>query len=923
MAIEKGKSYVLTKCPICQGTALDHDDDCQRCQERGVLAWLDGKYLYWGKKIDSLHIFEEEIERTVRALINGLLIIFGLIGVAAVFFAFWEFMDKSAQEPFWKLFTEQDRLLGIFAVTLLTDLYGYYRIQRESLLDKKVMKKKFDNLLTMDPPDMLFEEATNIDKSKLVEVSDTFSLEASKLVEESWRLARKFNHQQAEPIHILATLLSAKDVQVILGRLGLNSQVLVEKISRTLQRIPQAVKGEVNLSRGFRETLITAYHEAYESRQERVRAPHLLTAVVKVDRMSSEIFYDMEVELEELVNVAEWINIHQRLAEQWRRWRTKAAYKSKGVMNKSMTAVATPLLDRFSRDMTQLARRGALPPCIGRDREIESTLRIIEGGKNVILTGLPGVGKTSIVEGIAELMASEEVPEILQDKRMVSLSVASLVGAAGRQGELEGLLMQIINEIVKSGNIFLYIDNIQNMVGVSTEGAENLDISDILANALQQRLFNCVATSNPLDYRRYIEGSSSLTSVFQKVDVEELDVNGAIRVLEGKAATIENKNQIFFSYDSIQQTVKLSIRYIQDRYLPEKAITLLEEVAVYVRRKKGKGSIVTGEDVAEVISTKTNVPVTKIGEKETEKLINLEQHIHQRMVDQEEAVSAVATALRRARAELRDASRPIVNLLFLGPTGVGKTELAKTVADIYFGSEDNMIRLDMSEYQEKSAINRLIGAPPGYSGGGQGGFLTEAVRAKPFSLLLLDELEKAHPDILNIFLQVMDDGRLTDTLGRTIDFTNTIIIATSNAGTAVIQQRMRENVPMEKIKDELINQELKPYYRPEFLNRFDNIVVFKPLSFDDILKIVDLMLKKVEKRLAVKGIRLEATEAAKRELAEEGFDPLFGARPLRRAIQDKVDNALANYLLQGKIGRRDVAVLEADGKISVRQAPPI
>jgi ATP-dependent Clp protease ATP-binding subunit ClpC len=327
--------------------------------------------------------------------------------------------------------------------------------------------------------------------------------------------------------------------------------------------------------------------------------------------------------------------------------------------------------------------------------------------------------------------------------------------------------------------------------------------------------------------------------------------------------------------------------------------------------------------VAEIISSKTNVPVTKITEKETEKLLNLEEHIHERMVDQEEAVKAVSTALRRARAELRDIGRPIVNLLFLGPTGVGKTELAKTVAEIYFGSEDNMIRLDMSEYQEKSSISRLIGAPPGYSGSAHGGFLTEAVRARPFSLLLLDEIEKAHPDILNIFLQVMDDGRLTDTQGRTIDFTNAIIIATSNAGTSLIQDRIREKVPLSTIKDELINEALKPYFRPEFLNRFDNIILFKPLNFNEIVLIVDLMLKKVENRLAEKGIRLEATKEAKDELAKKGFDPKFGARPLRRAIQDQVDSALANYLLQGKIGRRDVAVLETGGRISVKKAPTI
>ena len=922
MLKEQGKNFVLIDCPICQGTTLESDNNCQRCREKGVYGWLDGKFIFWGSKVDSLHIFEEEIERTIKSLINGFLIFFGIVGFAAAAVTIFE-VSKGDGELI-EILKVQNGLMGIFAITLLTDLYAYYRIQRESILEKKVIAKKFDALLTEKKSDVLFDEVMSADKKTLLDVSPTYIIDARRAIDKSWELAKKFDHQQTYPIHLLATLLSYSETQTILGRLGINNQALVEKISRSLHRIPKREgRNDATLSSDFRKILVSAYVEAHESRQSRVQIPHLLTALVKIDKLSSEIFFDLEIELEEIVNVAEWINIHQRLAEQWRRWKGKAAYKSKGVMNKSMTSQATPLLDRFSRDITQLARRGVLAPCIGRDKEIEATLRIIEGGKNVILSGNPGVGKTSIVEGIAELMASEEVPEILQDMRMVSLSVTSLVSAAGRQGELEGLLMQIINEITRSGNILLYIDNIQNMVGVSTQGAENLDISDILSNALQQGLFYSIATTSPMDYTRYIENSSALTSVFQKVTVEEPDTNGAIRVLEGKASSLEEKNQIFFSYDSIKKTVTLSERYIQDRYLPEKAITLLGEVAVYTRRKKGQDAIVTGEDVAEVISSKTNVPVTKINEKETEKLLNLEEHIHKRMVNQEEAVKAVATALRRARAELRDAKRPIVNLLFLGPTGVGKTELAKTVADVYFGSEENMIRLDMSEYQEKASINRLIGAPPGYDGSTRGGFLTEAVRAKPFSLVLLDEIEKAHPDILNIFLQVMDDGRLTDTLGRTIDFTNTIIIATSNAGTSLIQDRIKQKISMDAIKDELINEALKPYFRPEFLNRFDNIVVFTPLTFEHILKIVDLMLRKVEKRLAQKGIRLEATEAAKEELAQHGYDPLFGARPLRRAIQDRVDNALANYLLQGKIGRRDVAVLEAGGKISVRQAPEI
>lgn len=916
-----GKNFVILPCPVCLGTGREANNVCSRCQGKGTYAWLEGDVLLWNKQIDTLHIFEGEIERSVRALINGFLIFFGIIGIVALVVSF--ITNDQLELPFWQFLQTRNGLMGIFSITLLTDLYAFYRIQRESVLDKKVKGKSFDVLLTEESPTSLFDAVAAVDKKKIIDVAGTFTPHAIRYVEQAWQLSRQLKNSETHPLHLLAVLISSEQARVAMARLGVDAKILVEKISRTLYKLPVVEQSFIQLSALTRSVLLTAYDEAYEARVERVDVPQLLLAILKTDELSRDIFYDLSIELEDIANVIEWLNIQKRLSERWHRWRGKAVFKSKSGMNRSMTAVATPLLDRFSHDLTQLARQGVLAPCIGRDREIEETLRIIEGGKNVILSGNPGVGKTSIIEGIAELMTSEEVPEVLQDKRLVSLSVASLVGAAGRQGELEGLVMQLINEIVKSGNIVVFIDNLQNMVGVSTEGAQNLDISDIFASALQKQMFFCLATTTPIDFRRYIESRTSLMSVFQKVSVDEPDTNGAIQVLEGKAGMIESKNQIYFSYESIEKTVKLSERYLHERYLPEKAITLLEEVAVYTRRKKGVNSIVSGEDVAEVISTKTNVPITKITEKESEKLLNMEEHIHERMVNQEEAVTAVSSALRRARAELRDVRRPIVNLLFLGPTGVGKTELAKTVAEVYFGTENSMIRLDMSEYQDKSSINRLIGAPPGYGGSNEGGYLTEAVRAKPFSLILLDEIEKAHPDILNVFLQVMDDGRLTDTLGRTIDFTNVILIATSNAGTALIQKRIQENVPIARIKDELMNEELKPYFRPEFLNRFDNIIVFKPLSMEHIIAIVGLMLKQVAERLAVKGVRLESTPEARAELAQIGFDPIFGARPLRRAIQDYVDNALATYLLQGKIGRRDVAILEAGSKITVKRAEAI
>ncbi|MFA6953012.1 MAG: ATP-dependent Clp protease ATP-binding subunit [Patescibacteria group bacterium] len=627
----------------------------------------------------------------------------------------------------------------------------------------------------------------------------------------------------------------------------------------------------------------------------------------------------MAIDETKLRNVVAWINITHRMSKAYQNWRGKAKYRSKGGMNRAFTAIATPMLDSCSHDLTQLARSGMLTQCIDRSKEFEEIYRVIESGRqNPVLVGLPGVGKTSIVEGLAYRMVADEVPPALQDKRLVSISIASLVGSSGRQGELEEKFNIVLNEVTRSGNIVLYIDNIQNLMGLTTEGGSKMDLAEMFAQALGRHAFMAIATTNPVDEHRYLE-KSSLVSVFQRVAVNEVDTNGGIQILEGKVGVIENKQQVLFGYDAIEKAVTLSQRYIHDRYLPEKAVTLAEEAAVYVHKTRGRGSIISGEDVAAIVSEKTNVPVTQVTEAETEKLLHLEDRIHERVIGQEEAVKAVSSALRRARAELRDARRPIANFLFLGPTGVGKTELAKAVAEVYFGDEKAMIRLDMSEYQVQSSLARLIGNP----NTGEGGFLTEAIRKNPFTLLLLDELEKAHPDILNVFLQVMDDGRLTDNAGRTIDFTNIIMIATSNAGTSIIQAGINAGEALESIKQRLIEKELAQYYRPEFLNRFDAIIVFKPLDFNQVIAIAKLMLKQLSGILKEKGVSLRVTEPAVVELAEKGFDPQFGARPLRRALQEHVDNALANALLTGKLARRDVAVLEPGGIVRVEKAKEI
>ncbi len=399
-----------------------------------------------------------------------------------------------------------------------------------------------------------------------------------------------------------------------------------------------------------------------------------------------------------------------------------------------------------------------------------------------------------------------------------------------------------------------------------------------------------------------------------KIEILEPEMNQAIQMAESKIGFFEAKYKVYFSYNAIAKAVELTGKYIHDKHLPAKAIDLLETVAVKVSQQKGSNSLVTEDDIASIISDITRIPITKITESEGENLLKLEERIHERMIDQEEAVKMVAASLRRARTELREAKRPIANFLFLGPTGVGKTELAKTVAEVYFGDEDYMIRLDMSEYQHQDSIEKMIG-----SSAGALGYLTEAVRKTPFSLILLDEFEKAHPDILNLFLQVMDDGRLTDGQGRTIDFTNSIIIATSNIGAVFIQEQIKAGTKIEEIKQKLIDEQLNKVLRPELINRFDGVIVFKPLTLGEVVKITSIMLNKVKQMLEAKGIGLEVDPLGANRLAEQGFDPKFGARPLRRVIQEQVENKIADKILAGEIKRRDTVIIDQEAKVEVRK----
>jgi ATP-dependent Clp protease ATP-binding subunit ClpC len=631
-------------------------------------------------------------------------------------------------------------------------------------------------------------------------------------------------------------------------------------------------------------------------------------------------------------------------------------------------ASATPTLDEYSRDLTEMAREGKLDPVIGRADEIETTIEVLSRRtkNNPVLIGDPGVGKTAIVEGIAQRVINDEVPETLSGRRVLALDLSGLVAGTKYRGEFEERLKKVIDEITEHSEAqIIFIDELHTVVGAgAAEGS--MDASNMLKPPLARGELRVVGATTVDEYRKNIEKDAALERRFQPVLVSEPTVDDTIEILRGLKDRYEAHHRVKISEEAIVAASELSDRYVTDRFLPDKAIDLVDQAATRVRlRSKTKpqdtrvleeevkrlrrekdqavsaedfekaqelksriqegqdrlgafkagrrpaAAEVTADDIAEVVSRQTGIPVSQLTKEERERLMQLEEQLHERVIGQEEAVEAVAEAVRRARAGLSDPNRPIGSFLFLGPTGVGKTELARTLAEALFGEEAAMVRIDMSEFQERHTVSRLVGAPPGYVGYEEAGQLTESVRRRPYSVLLLDEIEKAHPDVFNILLQILDDGRLTDAQGRTVDFKQTVIIMTSNLGSDRIQAHARRNESFEELKADM-DQLLKHSLRPEFINRIDEVIVFRTLDKEQISAIARLLLERTERRLHAQNIEVEFTEAAVEFVAEEGFDPEFGARPLRRTIQRRVDNELSRMVLEGSLNPGDKVVVDLE-----------
>ena len=653
----------------------------------------------------------------------------------------------------------------------------------------------------------------------------------------------------------------------------------------------------------------------------------------------------------------------------------------------------TPTLDEFGSNLTTMAGEGKLDPVVGRQQEIERVIQILgrRTKNNPVLIGEPGVGKTAIAEGLAQRIATKDIPDILEEKRVVTLDIGLLVAGTKYRGEFEERLKKIMDEIRQAGNVILVIDEVHTLIGAgAAEGA--IDAANILKPALARGELQCIGATTLDEYRKHIERDAALERRFQPVMVGEPSVEETIEILFGLRERYEQHHKLKILDEALEAAAKLSDRYISDRYLPDKAIDLIDEAGSRVRlinsqlppaakeldkelrevlkdkdnavrsqdfdkagelrdremeikaeirsiasAKKGEdgeskdGPHVDAEEIAHIVASWTGVPVNKLTESESEKLLHMEDTLHQRLIGQDDAVKAVSRAIRRARVGLKNPNRPIASFIFSGPTGVGKTELTKALAAYFFGSEEAMIRLDMSEFMERHTVSKLIGSPPGYVGYNEGGQLTEAVRRRPYTVVLFDEIEKAHPDVFNMLLQILEDGRLTDAKGRTVDFKNTLLIMTSNIGSKVIEKG-GGGLGFEFSDDEtesqynrirnLVNEELKNYFRPEFLNRVDEIIVFRQLIKDEVKEISEILLKEVFGRLFEQEITLEVTDKFKERLVEEGYNPAYGARPLRRAIMRLLEDVLAEEILSGRVGAGDVAVvdLDEDGKVQVKSA---
>ncbi|MCH7624437.1 MAG: ATP-dependent Clp protease ATP-binding subunit [Chloroflexi bacterium] len=814
---------------------------------------------------------------------------------------------------------------------------------------------------------------------------EKFSERARRVLSLAQEEAQRFNHNYIGTEHILLGLVRETDgiAARVLSNLGVELHKVRSAVEFIIGRGERTAPGEIGLTPRAKKVIELAVDEARRLNHHYIGTEHLLIGLMREgEGVAAGVLESLGVNLDKVRGEASRI------------LSTQSQQQSKG-SSSGRTQTKTPTLDQLGIDLTAAARAGKLDPTVGRSKEIQRVTQILSRRtkNNPVLIGEPGVGKTAIVEALAQRIASGDVPSTLQGKRLVTLDMGALVAGTKYRGEFEERLKKVVDEIRTSGNCVLFIDEIHTMVGAgAAEGA--VDAANILKPSLARGELQTIGATTLDDYRKYVERDPALERRFQPVLVEEPTVEETIDILRGIKGRYEEHHQLDISDEALRCAASMAARFIADRFLPDKAIDLIDEAASKVRInyttaplsiteatkmlesvRKEKDEAISGrqyeyaaelrdrevslaeklsdlekgwesergndkpnvdeEDIAEVVSMWTGIPVTRLETTETERLVNMEEVLHEKVIGQDEAITLMSKAVRRSRAGLKNPKRPTGVFLCLGPTGVGKTYMVQKLAEFMFGSEDAVIRIDMSEFMERHSVARLVGAPPGYIGYDDGGQLTEAVRRKSYSVILLDEIEKAHPEVFNILLQIFDDGHLTDAKGRKVNFRNTIVVMTSNIGSDLIRQdrsigfaargdsAQTDEKAYERMKTNVLD-EVKRFFRPEFLNRIDNTIVFHALTRDHMMEIVHLMLGEVSSSLIEKGIDLEVTDTAKAWLAEKGYDPTFGARPLRRTIQDNVEDKLSDAILGGDLNPGDTALVDIeDDEIVVKSKKPV
>ncbi|MEA5620341.1 ATP-dependent Clp protease ATP-binding subunit [Cronbergia sp. UHCC 0137] len=798
-----------------------------------------------------------------------------------------------------------------------------------------------------------------------------FTSEAIRVIMLAQEEARRLGHNFVGTEQILLGLMGEGTgvAAKVLAELGVNLKDARREVEKIIGRGSGFVPPEIPFTPKVKSLFEQSFREAHSLGHNYINTEHLLLGLTEAgEGVAAKVLQNLGVDLQTIRSA-----VISRLGED-------VTVFAGGGGSKRTQSLS---IEEFGRNLTKLAHEGKLDPVIGRQKEIERTVQILgrRTKNNPVLIGEPGVGKTAIAEGLAQRIVNQDVPEVLLNKQVISLDMGSVVAGTRFRGDFEERLKKIMDEIRSEGNIILVIDEIHTLVGAGgTEGG--LDAANILKPALARGELQCIGATTLDEYRQHIERDAALERRFQPILVGEPSVEETIQILQGLRSAYEQHHKVHIADAALVAAAELADRYISDRFLPDKAIDLIDEAGSRVKLRNSRTStdkemkreligvtkakeeavrlqnfnkagkfrdqevelqgklytdlengkinvpIVDEEDIAQIVASWTGVPVNKLTESESELLLHLEDTLHKRLIGQEQAVTAVSRAIRRARVGLKSPNRPIASFIFSGPTGVGKTELAKALAAYFFGAEEAMIRLDMSEYMESHTVSKLIGSPPGYVGYNEGGQLTEAVRRKPYTVLLFDEIEKAHPDVFNMLLQILDDGHLTDAKGRKVDFKNTLIILTSNIGSKVIEKGgsslgfefdNQAEASYNRIRS-LVNEELKAYFRPEFLNRVDDIIVFTQLNKDEVKQISEIMLREVAVRLKEKGIKLEVTDSFKELVVREGYNPSYGARPLRRAITRLLEDSLAEALLSSQILDGDTAIVDVndDGQVIVR-----